>query len=80
MKMIENLQVTQPNQSQVIKVIPVQSFRGVFTTQLKILPFVYWIAKESAIVDVQLGLEYPHLWSWRWGHQNSINEVVLVLL
>ena len=41
MKIIENLQVTQPNQSQLIKVIPVQSFRGVFTTQLKILPFVY---------------------------------------
>ena len=80
MKIMENLQVTQPNQSQLIKVIPVQSFRGVFTTQLKILPFVYWIAKESAIVDVQLGLEYPHLWSRRWGHQNNINQVVLVLL
>ena len=53
MKIIENLQVTQPNQSQLIKVIPVQSFRGVFTTQLKILPFVYWIAKENAIVEEQ---------------------------
>ena len=80
MKMIENLQVTEPNQSQIIKVIPAQSFRGVFTTQLNILPFVYWISKESAIVNVPLGLEYPHIWRWRWGHQNNINEVVLVLL
>ena len=40
MKLAENPQVTQPNQSQVFKVASVQSFRGVFRTQLKILAFV----------------------------------------
>ena len=39
MKLVENPQVTQPNQSQVIKVKSVQSFRGVFKAQLKILFF-----------------------------------------
>ena len=38
--MVENLQITQPNQSQVIKVKSIQSFRGVFRTQSKILAFV----------------------------------------
>ena len=38
--MVENLQTTQPNQSQVIKVKSIQSFRGVFRTQSKILAFV----------------------------------------
>ena len=41
MKLLENPPVTQPNQSQVFKVKSVQSFRGVFRTQLKILAFVY---------------------------------------
>ena len=39
MKMVENLQVTQVNQSQVIKVKSVQSFRGIYRTKLKILGF-----------------------------------------
>ena len=39
MKLIENLQLIQPNQSQLIKVKTVQSFRGVFKTQLKIVDF-----------------------------------------
>ena len=33
MKLVGNPQVTPPNQSQVIKVKYVQSFRGVFRTQ-----------------------------------------------
>ena len=41
MKLVENPQVTQPNQSQVIKVKSVQTFRGVLRTQLKILAFVH---------------------------------------
>ena len=41
MKLVENPQVTQPNQSQVIKVKSVQSFRGVFKAQLKILTFIH---------------------------------------
>ena len=41
MKLVENPEVTQPNQSQVIKVKSLQSFRGVFKTQLKILAFLY---------------------------------------
>ena len=41
MKLVENPQVTQPNQSQLIKVKSVQSFRDDFRTQLKILPVVY---------------------------------------
>ena len=41
MKLVEISQVTQPNQSQVIKGKSIQSFRGVFRTQLKILVFVY---------------------------------------
>ena len=40
MELIENLQVTQSNQSQLIKVKSTQSFRGVFRTQLKILAVV----------------------------------------
>ena len=40
MKLVENPQVTQPNQSQVTKVKPVPSFRGAFRTHLKILAFV----------------------------------------
>ena len=39
MKRVENPQVTQPNQSQEVKVKSVQSFRGLFRTQLKILAF-----------------------------------------
>ena len=39
--MVENPQVTQPNQSQVIKVKHVQSFRDLFRTQKKIVAFVY---------------------------------------
>ena len=41
MKLIEYPQVTQPNQSQVIKVKYVQKFRGVFRTQLNILAFFH---------------------------------------
>ena len=41
MKLVENPQANQPNQSQVIKEKPVQSFRGVFRSQSKILAFVY---------------------------------------
>ena len=41
MKLVETSQVTQPNQSQVIKVKSVQSFTGVFRTQLKISAFVH---------------------------------------
>ena len=44
MKLVENAQVTQPNESQVIKVGSVQSFRSVFRTQFKILAFVHRIA------------------------------------
>ena len=40
MKLVENSQVTQPNQIQVIKVKSVQSFTDVFKTQLKILASV----------------------------------------
>ena len=35
-ELLENPQVTQSNQSQLIKVKSVQSFRGVFRTHLKI--------------------------------------------
>ena len=38
-KLVENPQVTKPNQNQVIKVKSVQSFRG--RTQSKILGFVH---------------------------------------
>ena len=41
MKLVENPQVTQPNQNQVMKVKSVQSFRDVFKIQLKILACVY---------------------------------------
>ena len=41
MKLLKNPQVTQPNQSQVIKVKSVQSFRDLFRTQFKKLAFVY---------------------------------------
>ena len=41
MKLLKNPQVTQPNQSQVIKVKSVQSFRDLFRTKLKMLAFVY---------------------------------------
>ena len=44
--LVENPWVTQPNQSQVIKVKSVQSMRDVLKTQLKILAFVHWIAKK----------------------------------
>ena len=44
---MENLQVTQSNQNQLIKVKSAQSFIGVFRTQLKILTFVPWIAKKA---------------------------------
>ena len=47
MKLVENSEVTQPNQSQVVTVKSVQSFRGVFRTQLKIVVFVHGIAKEA---------------------------------
>ena len=47
MKLVENPQVTQPNQSNVIKVKSVQSFRDLFRTQSKILAFVHWIAKKA---------------------------------
>ena len=40
MKLVENSEVTQPNQSQAIKVKSIQIFIGVFTTQLKIVAFV----------------------------------------
>ena len=40
MELTEILQVTQSNQIQLMKVESVQSFRCVFTTQLKILVFV----------------------------------------
>ena len=36
MEMLENLQVTQSNHSQLIKVKSVQSFKGVLRTHLKI--------------------------------------------
>ena len=36
MELLENLQVTQSNQSQLIKVKSVQSFRGVIRIRLKI--------------------------------------------
>ena len=36
MEMLENLQVTQSNPSQLIKVKSVQSFKGVLRTHLKI--------------------------------------------
>ena len=36
--------------------------------------------KKNSIIDVRLGPEYPHLWSWWWRHQNNIDHVVLVLL
>ena len=45
-KLVENLQVTQPNQSEWIKVKSVQSFRGLCRTQLKMSAFVHWIAKK----------------------------------
>ena len=48
MKLVENPQVTQPNQSKVIKVKSVQSFRDLFRTQSKILTFVHRIAKKSS--------------------------------
>ena len=41
MKLLKNPQVTQLNQSQVIKVKSVQSFRDLFRTQFKKLTFVY---------------------------------------
>ena len=41
MKLGENPHITQPNQNQVLKVKSVQSFRGVFRTQLKISAFVH---------------------------------------
>ena len=41
MKLVENPQVTQPKQIQVIKVKSVQTFRGAFRTQLKILASVH---------------------------------------
>ena len=41
MKLVENRQVIQPNQSQAIKVKSVQNFRDVFRTQLKILAFAH---------------------------------------
>ena len=40
-RLVENPQVYQPNKTEVIKVKSVQSFRGVFRTQSKILAFVY---------------------------------------
>ena len=36
MELLENLQITQSNQSQLIQVKSVQSFRGVLRTHLKI--------------------------------------------
>ena len=36
MELLENFQVTHPNQSQLIKVKSCQSFRGVLRTHLKI--------------------------------------------
>ena len=47
--MVENLQVTQVNQSQVIKVKSVQSFRGIYRTKLKILGFARWIAEKAPL-------------------------------
>ena len=41
MKLVENPQVTQPNQSEGIKVKSVQSFRGVCRNQLKMSAFVH---------------------------------------
>ena len=61
MKLVENRQVTQPNQGQVIKVKSVQIFRGVLTIQLKNSSFFPLNCKINSIVDVQLGPEYPHL-------------------
>ena len=49
MKLVENLQVTQTNQSQLIKVKSIQSFRVVFRTKLKLLPFLCLIAKKAPI-------------------------------
>ena len=41
MKPVEDSQGNQPNKSQVIKVKPVPSSRGVFRTYSEILAFVY---------------------------------------
>ena len=41
MKLVKNPQVTQLNQSQVIKVKSIQSFSSVFRTHLKISAFVH---------------------------------------
>ena len=73
MKLLKNPQVTQPNQSQVIKVKSVQSFRDLFRTQFKKLAFVYWIARKApSKLHVELGPEYPQLWSWWQRHHNNI--------
>ena len=81
MKLLKNPQVTQPNQSQVIKVKSVQSFRDLFRTKLKMLAFVYWIAKKApSKLHVELCPEYPQLLSWWQRHHNSIIHLVLVLL
>ena len=48
MKLVENHQVTQSNQSQVIKIKSVQSFRGVFRTQLKILALPIELQKSPS--------------------------------
>ena len=47
MKLVENPRVSQPNQSQVVKVRSAQSFRDVFRTQEKILAFAYWIPNKA---------------------------------
>ena len=44
---MENLQVTQSNQIQLMKVESAQSFRCVFKIQLKIFAFVPRIAKKA---------------------------------
>ena len=55
MELIENLQVTQSNETQLIRVKSAQSFRGAFRTQLK----------KSSKVDACLGPQYLYLWSWQ---------------
>ena len=49
MKLVENLHITQTNQSQLIKVKSIQSFRVVFRTQLKLLPFLCSIARKAPV-------------------------------
>ena len=63
MKLVENPQANHPNQSQVIKEKPVQSFRAVFRSQSKILAFVYLIVKNV------------RSWMFNWALNTLTSEV-----